>query len=211
MERSELDRHLLEFIDLLRQGGIPVNLTEVQDALTGLSIIGLEDKSRVQGVLQSTLVKSRNHLPWFQEAFRVFFASPEEKKSWQDEAQAQTESWEEGIAETYDELKFQGEDLNLTDEQRATYMALPEEEKERLKKFLERSEEGIRNGKPLDHSFQPLLERMFHGSLEYWRRMLGEENIPIAPPGQEGLLNEVERAMRQKEINYITQDLKDIP
>ncbi|NMA70090.1 MAG: VWA domain-containing protein, partial [Desulfitobacterium sp.] len=33
----------------------------------------------------------------------------------------------------------------------------------------------------------------------------------IAPPGQEGLLNEVERAMRQKEINYITQDLKDIP
>lgn len=211
MERSDLDRHLLEFIDLLRQGGIPVNLTEVLDALTGLSLIGLEDKSRVQGVLQSTLIKSRNHLPWFLEAFRVFFASPEEKKSWQEVAQAQTESWENGIAETYEELKFQGADLNLTEEQRATYMALPEEEKERLKKFLERSEEGIRNGKPLDHSFQPLVERIFHGSLEYWRRMLGEENIPIAPPGQEGLLNEVERAMRQKEINYITRDLKDIP
>ena len=39
MERSELDRHLLEFVQLLREGGIPVNLTEVQDALNGLALI----------------------------------------------------------------------------------------------------------------------------------------------------------------------------
>ncbi|MGI1658186.1 MAG: vWA domain-containing protein [Desulfitobacterium sp.] len=210
MERSELDRHLLEFIRLLREGGISVSLTEVQDALQGLTLIGMADKSQVEGVLQSTLVKSVNQLPWFQEVFRVFFATPEAQSNWQKEAQEKAESWEKGMAETRKELRFQGEELELTDEQRATYMSLPENEKERLKKFLERSEEGVRNGIPVDHSFQPVVEKMFHGSLEYWKRKLGEDFL-IAPPGQEGLLSEVERAVRQKEMHYLTKDLKDIP
>jgi len=210
MERSELDRHLLEFIGLLRQGGISVNLTEVQDALQGLTLIGLEDKSRVEGVLQCTLVKSVNQLSWFQEAFRVFFAPPEAKATWQKEAQEKVASWEQGIAKIREELRFQGEELNLTEEQIATYLSLPEEEKERLKQFLERSEIGTRNGVQLDHSFQPVVERMFHGSLEYWRRKLGED-MALTPPGEEGLLSEVQRAMRHKELHYLTKDLKDIP
>lgn len=211
MERSELDRYLLEFVQLLRDGGIPINLTEVQDALYGLVLIGLEDKSQVEGILQATLVKSVTQVAWFQEAFRVFFASPEAQSSWQKQAQEHSERWERGIAQTREELRFQGEELALTEEQRATYMQLPEEEKERLKKFLERSGEGVRNGVPLDHSFQPMVERALQGSLDFWRRKLGEEDFPIAPPGEAGLLSEVERAMREKEIHYLTRDLKDIP
>lgn len=211
MERSELDRYLLEFVQLLRDGGIPINLTEVQDALYGLVLIGLEDKSQVEGILQATLVKSVTQVAWFQEAFRVFFASPEAQSSWQKQAQEHSERWEKGIAQTREELRFQGEELALTEEQRATYMQLPEEEKERLKKFLERSGEGVRNGVPLDHSFQPMVERALQGSLDFWRRKLGEEDFPLAPPGEAGLLSEVERAMREKEIHYLTRDLKDIP
>jgi len=211
MERSNLDRHLLEFVQLLRDGGIPINLTEVQDALYSLALIGLEDKSRVEGVLQATMVKSVTQVPWFQEAFRVFFAAPEAQSSWQNQAQQQSDRWEKGITQTREELRFQGEELALTEEQRATYMRLPEGEKERLKKFLERSGEGMRNGVPLDHSFQPMVERVLQGSLDFWRRKLGEEDFPLAPPGEAGLLSEVERAMRQKEIHYMTRDLKDIP
>lgn len=210
MQRSELDRHLLEFIGLLREGGISVNLTEFQDALQGLTLIGMEDKSRVEGILQSTLVKSVNQLPWFQEVFRVFFAPPEAKSAWQKEAQEKAASWEKGMAQSREELRFQGEELKFSDEQLATYMNLPEAEKERLKQFLERSEEGTRNGMQLDHSFQPMVEKMLHGSLEYWKRKLGED-FPISPPGQEGLLSEAQRAMRQKEMHYLTKDLKDIP
>lgn len=211
MERSELDRYLLEFVQLLKDGGIPINLTEVQDALNGLLLIGLEDKSQVEGVLQATLVKSVTQVAWFQEAFRVFFAPPDAQTSWQKQAQEHSEHWEKGIAQTREELRFQGEELDLTEEQRATYMQLPEEEKERLRKFLERSGEGMRNGVPLDHSFQPMVERALQGSLEFWRRKLGEEDFPLAPPGEAGLLSEVERAMREKEIHYLTRDLKDIP
>lgn len=210
MQRSELDRHLLEFIGLLREGGISVNLTEFQDALQGLTLIGMEDKSRVEGILQSTLVKSVNQLPWFQEVFRVFFAPPEAKSAWQKEAQEKAASWEKGVAQSREELRFQGEELKFSDEQLATYMNLPEAEKERLKQFLERSEEGTRNGMQLDHSFQPMVEKMLHGSLEYWKRKLGED-FPITPPGQEGLLSEAQRAMRQKEMHYLAKDLKDIP
>ena len=170
----------------------------------------MEDKSRVEGVLQSTLVKSVNQVPWFQEAFRVFFAPPESQTSWRKETQEKAAHWEREAAQSREELRFQGEEIKLSDEQRATYMSLSEEEKERLKKFIERSEEGTRNGMALDHSFQPLVERMLHGSLDYWRRKLGEE-FSVTPPGQEALLNEVQRAMRQKEMHYLTKDLKDIP
>lgn len=210
-ERSELDRHLLEFAQLLREGGIPVNLTEVQDALHALTLVGMDDKSRVEGVLQATLVKSFVQVPWFQEAFRVFFAPPEVQDAWKNQAHEHTQRWEKGMAQTHEELQFQGNDLNLSQEHRATYMNLPEKEKERLKKFIERSEEGIKNGIPVDHSYQPMVERVLQGSLEFWRRKLGEEDFPLTPPGQAGLLSEVERAMRQKELHYLTRDLKDIP
>jgi uncharacterized protein with von Willebrand factor type A (vWA) domain len=210
-ERSELDRHLLEFAQLLREGGIPVNLTEVQDALYGLTLIGMENKSRVEGVLQATLVKSITLLPWFQEAFRIYFASPEAQSSWKNEAHEHAKHWEKGMAQSHEDLRFHGEELGLSEDQRATYMQLPEEEKERLKNFLARSEDGVKNGIPVDHSFQPMIERVLRGSLEYWRRKLGEEDFPIAPPGEAGLLSEVERAIRQKELHYLTRDLKDIP
>jgi hypothetical protein len=211
MERSELDRHLLEFVQLLREGGIPINLTEVQDALNALTLIGLEDRTRVEGALQTTLVKSVTQVPWFEEAFRVFFAPPEEQSHWQKQAHEKAEQWKESMSKARRELRFQGEELTLTEEQRATYLQLPEREQERLKSFLERSGEGIRNGVPLDHAFQPVVERVLQGSLDYWRRKLGEEDYPLTPPGQAGLLSELERAMKQKEIHYLTRDLKDIP
>lgn len=210
-ERSELDRFLLEFAQLLREGGISVNLTEVQDALSALTLIGMEDKARVEGVLQATLVKSVTQVPWFQEAFRVFFAPLESQSSWKNEAHEHAKHWEEGMAQSHDDLRFKGEELALSEEQRVTYMQLPEAEKDRLRDFIARSEDGTRNGMPVDHSFHPMVERVLSGSLDYWRRKLGVEDFPITPPGEAGLLNEVERAMRQKELHYLTRDLKDIP
>lgn len=207
--RSELDRHLLEFVRLLREGGIPVSITEVQDALMGMLNFGLDDKEQTEGILQATLIKSSHHIPWFKEAFRVFFAPPELLKKWKAEAQEKVNQFQRKMIQGRKELSFLDEEINLTDEQLEVYLRLPESEQEKLKKFLERSEQGIRNGIPVDHTFHPLVEQVLRGSLEYWRRKLGEE-FPIHPPGENGLLSEVERAFREQEIHYLTQDLKDI-
>lgn len=209
-ERSELDRHLLEFAQLLREGGIPVGMTEVQDALHALIRLGMEDKERTEGILQATLVKSSQHLPWFKEAFRAFFAPPEQQEGWRTEAKEKAENFRRNLAQSREELNFQGQELNLTEEQRMTYLQLPESERERLKDFVTRSEQGVRNGIPVDHSYQPMVERVLRGSLDYWRRKLGEE-YPLSPPGEGGLLSEVERAWREQELHYFTRDLKDIP
>lgn len=207
--RSELDRHLLEFVKLLREGGIPVSITEVQDALMGMLKFGLDDKEQTEGILQATLIKSSQHIPWFKEAFRVFFAPPGLLEKWKAEAQEKVGQFQRKMIQGRKELSFQGEEINLTDEQLEVYLRLPELEQEKLKKFLERSEQGSRNGIPVDHTFHPLVEHVLRGSLEYWRRKLGEE-FPIHPPGESGLLSEVERAFREQEIHYLTQDLKDI-
>jgi uncharacterized protein len=211
VERCELDSHLLEFIWLLRKGGISANLTEVHDAFYGLMLIGMEDKSRVEGILQATLVKSVTQVAWFQEAFQVFFAPPEVQSFWKSEAYIHAQNWEKGMAQSREALRFKGEELKLSEEQRVTYLQLPNEEKERIKKYLERAEEGIKNGLPVDFTFQPVVENVLRGSLEFWRRKLRDVDFPFGPPGEVGLLSEVERGMRKKELHYMTRDLKDIP
>ena len=172
---SELDKHLIEFARLLREIGIRVSASEILDAIQGLTLVGLADKQNVEAVLEATLVKDPNHIPWFKEAFRAYFATPEEKKAWQEQAERQAAQWQEKLGKTRQELRFQDRELDLTEEERALYAQLPETEKERLRQFLERSSRGMKSGIPVDHAFQPMVERVVRGSLEYWRR----KNLPF--------------------------------
>lgn len=208
---SELDRHLVEFVQLLRTLGFKISPSEITDATEGLSLIGLADRDMVEGVLASTLVKNNQNIYAFKEAFRAFFAPPEQKGAWQEEAAQKTSQWNQQIENTYQELLFQDQELNISDEQRAVYASLPEKDKQRLRDFLEKSSNGTRGGAPVDHSYQPMVERVLRGSLEYWRKKLNEDE-PILPPGSsDGVLSEVERALRQQEIEVLSRDLKKIP
>lgn len=207
---SELDRHLVEFARLLREVGIRVSATELFDAIQSLSIIGMDDKKSVEAALEATLIKEPQQIPWFKEAFRAYFASPEQKRAWQEHADQKVSKWQEKMGETREELRFQGRELEISEEQRAVYAELPEEEKERLRRFLEKSSQGMKSGVPVDHSFQPMIERVVRGSLEYWRRKLGED-FPLLPPGStDGVLSEVEEAIRKRELQFLSQDLKSI-
>lgn len=208
---SELDRHLVEFVQLLRTLGFKISPSEITDAVEGLSLIGLADRDKVEGVLASTLVKNNQNIYAFKEAFRAFFAPPEQKGVWQEEVAQKTSQWNQQIENTYQELLFQDQELNISDEQRAVYASLPEKDKQRLRDFLEKSSNGTRGGAPVDHSYQPMVERVLRGSLEYWRKKLNEEEEPILPPGSsDGVLSEVERALRQQEIEVLSRDLKKI-
>lgn len=208
---SDLDRHLVEFAQLLRTFGLRLSASEILDAMQGLMLVGLEDKGRVEAVLQATLVKDANQIPWFREAFRAYFAPPEHKQAWEAEAAKRAAERNAKLEQSRQELRFQGRELDIPEEQRAIYAQLPEEEQERLRKFLERSSEGMKLGVPLDQSFQPMVERAVRGSLDYWRRKLDEEGALLPPGSDDGVTSEVEKAMREREIQLLARDLKQIP
>ncbi|SPF45678.1 VWA domain containing CoxE-like family protein [Candidatus Desulfosporosinus infrequens] len=208
---SELDRHLVEFAQLLRTVGLKVSPSEISDATEGLTLIGMADRDQVEAVLQATLVKDVKHIFAFKEAFRAYFASLEQKEAWQKDAEQKTTQWNEKIESTHQELLFQGNELNITEEQRAVYASLPEKEKQRLRDFLEKSSIGSKIGAPVDHLHQPMVERVLRGSLEYWRKKLNEEDEPILAPGSsDGVLADVERALCEREVEVLSRDLKKI-
>ncbi|HZK83386.1 MAG TPA: VWA domain-containing protein [Desulfosporosinus sp.] len=208
---SELDRHLVEFAQLLRTVGLRVSPSEISDASEGLSLIGMADRDRVEAVLQATLVKDNQHILAFKEAFRAYFATPEQIQAWQKAVEQKATHWNEQMERTRQDLRFQENELDVTDEQRAVYASLPEKDKQRLRDFLEKSSQGTRSGIPVDHSYQPMVERVLRGSLEYWRKKLNEEDEPILSPGStDGILSEVERALLEREVEVISRDLKKI-
>jgi len=208
---SELDRHLVEFAQLLRTVGLKVSPSEISDATEGLTLIGLVDRENVEAVLRATLVKDVQHSQAFEEAFRAYFATPEQIQAWQKAVAQKATKWDEQIESTRQDLRFQDNELEITDEQRAVYASLREKDKQRLRDFLERSSQGTRSGIPVDHSYQPMVERVLRGSLEYWRKKLNEEDEPILSPGcTDGVLSEVERALREREVEVLSRDLKKI-
>lgn len=207
---SELDRHLVEFVQMLRTVGLKISPSEIFDAMAGLSLIGMAEKEQVEAVLQATLVKDIRHVPLFKEVFRAYFASPEQKAAWQSEATKKAAQWDEQIGRSRQDLRFQGNELALSEEQRTIYAQLPENEKQRLRDFLEKSSHGMKSGIPVDHSFQPMIERVVRGSLEYWRRRLNEDEPILLPGATDGILSEVERALREQELEVLSRDLKKI-
>jgi Protein containing von Willebrand factor type A (vWA) domain len=207
---SELDRHIVEFAQLLRTVGLKVSPSEISDAMNGIALVGLADRDRLEGVLQATLVKDIQHIPAFQEAFRAYFAPLEQKEAWQKEADQKASQWNEQMERTRLDLRFQDNELDITDEQRAIYASLAEEDKQRLRDFLERSSNGTRSGVPVDHTYQPMVERVLRGSLEYWRKKLNEDDPILAPGATDGVFSELERALREREVEVLSRDLKKI-
>lgn len=208
---SELDRHIVEFAQLLRTVGLKISPSEISDATEGLALLGLAQRDRVEGVLQATLVKDTQHISAFKEAFRAYFATREQKEAWEKEAAQKKNQWNEQMERTHEELRFQDNELDITEEQRAVYASLAENDKQRLRDFLEKSSNGTRSGIPVDHTYQPMVERVLRGSLEYWRRKLDEEDDPILSPGStDGVFSEVERALRARDIEVLSRDLKKI-
>ncbi len=64
-----------EFIGELRAAGIPVSMSEHVDAARAVEVIDLGNRSLVKATLAATLVKDGDHLPVFNTAFDVFFAT----------------------------------------------------------------------------------------------------------------------------------------
>ncbi len=66
---------LIEFVDLLRRGGVRVSTAEVVDAAEALTAVSLEERSGVRAALRATLVKRNSDRNIFEELFDLYWSS----------------------------------------------------------------------------------------------------------------------------------------
>jgi uncharacterized protein with von Willebrand factor type A (vWA) domain len=64
-----------DFIVELRAAGLPISMTEHVDAGRAMTLIDLSDKALMRATLAATLVKDGDHMPVFNAAFDVYFAT----------------------------------------------------------------------------------------------------------------------------------------
>src|SRR5437868_7916990 len=69
-----MDARIVEFAEVLRQNGVRVSTSEVQDALRASSEVGLKERGLFRAVLRTTLVKRELDVEVFNRAFDFYFS-----------------------------------------------------------------------------------------------------------------------------------------
>ncbi|RKH47548.1 VWA domain-containing protein [Corallococcus sicarius] len=69
-----MDARIVEFAEVLRQNGVRVSTSEVQDALRATAEVGLEDRNLFRAVLRTTLIKRELDVDTFRRAFDFYFS-----------------------------------------------------------------------------------------------------------------------------------------
>ncbi len=68
-----MERSITSFARLLRQNGVRVAAPEIADAVAGAAVIGLDERTSLQDVLATTLIKRQADRPIFLRLFAAFF------------------------------------------------------------------------------------------------------------------------------------------
>jgi len=140
---------LSAFSRILRQEGLSVSPKETADASQILIALGLEDRQQVKAALRTVYCASRDDQLLFDKAFDGFFLSEEKiRKQAREQAMKDRE-----LQENMRKLQESGQAENLSQDQQYTYAAMPEEEREKLQKFMEKYGENAQRNPDLYSNF----------------------------------------------------------
>ena len=129
---------LSAFSRMLRLAGLSVSPKETADAADILIVLGLSDREQVKTALRTVYAKSREEQLTFDRTFDSCFIYEEAMRQ-QAKEQAQREAeMEQARRDAEEKLKLNGQPLDLNREQLDTYAAMPEEAREKLRKFMDR-------------------------------------------------------------------------
>ena len=170
---NSLADNIVGFIQILRQLGVRISTAETIDAVDSLTIIDNFDQDEFRAALKSTLVKHAEDQTAFNQAFNLFFVPPEAKQEQQAAWDSKQQLDLEQTKQAEEELVFQGRPLEIPDDLKDVYKRLPEQEKQRLQDFLEKTS----TGNNVKESFQPIVENLLRSSLAFWQRQLSPEDL----------------------------------
>ena len=129
---------LSAFSRMLRLEGLSVSPKETEDASRLLIALGLEDRNRVKTALRTVYAKSREEQLTFDRVFDGFFISEEKMRQQAKEQMEREKELQQHRKEAEEELQLNGQPMDLDEDQRETYAAMPEEARQRLRSFMEK-------------------------------------------------------------------------
>ena len=129
---------LAAFSRILRREGLSVSPKETGDGAAVLIALGLEDREQVKTALRTVFAKSRQEQEIFNRAFDGFFLTEEQIRQQAKESAKQLAEQEQRRQEAQEDLDHFGDPVNLTERQKQTYAEMPEEVRDRLRKFMDK-------------------------------------------------------------------------
>ena len=144
---------LSAFSRMLRLAGLPVSPKETADACDILIRLGFEDRELVKTALRTVFAKSREEQHTFDRTFDGFFLSEEAMKAQAKEAALEEKRMEQARQQAVEELQMNGRPMDFTDDQREAYASLPEENKEKLRNFMNRFKDNAERNPELYSNF----------------------------------------------------------
>lgn len=130
------------FSRMLRLEGLSVGPKETADACQVLTALGMEDRGQVKIGLRTVYAKSREEQEIFDRVFDGFFLSEEAMRRQARENAQKDREMEQARRQAEEELRVNGQSMDFDEKERQAYAAMPEEEKERLRKLMERFKPG---------------------------------------------------------------------
>lgn len=144
---------LSAFSRLLRLKGLTVGPAETADAAQVLTTLGLANRQTVKTALRTVYASSREEQLTFDGVFDGFFISEETMRRQAQEQMRQEQAMEERRREAEQELEQVGDQARLSQQQRQTYMTMPEEARKRLRDFVERYKSNMERNPGLYSEF----------------------------------------------------------
>lgn len=129
---------ITEFSRLLRREGLTVGYQETMDAMEALNVLGFSDRETVRTALRTIYAKSLEEQCTFDRMFDHYFVSADQKQANAKAITAAEEELARRRAEMESEMMFNGKQIPIQEDLKDVYVQMPESERERLKKTLDR-------------------------------------------------------------------------
>ena len=137
------------FSRMLRLEGLSVSPKETADASQVVIALGLEDREQVKTALRTVYAKSREEQLVFDRVFDGFFISEDAMREQARKLAEEEARMEQARQEAQEELDA----VNLDEQQLDTYAAMPEDERQRLRRFMERYKDNVERNPELYSNF----------------------------------------------------------
>ena len=126
------------FSRMLRLEGLPIGPSETADACKLLTEIGFEDRKTVKIALRTVFAKSREEQLAFDKVFDGFFITEEAMRKQAKEQMEQEAEAARIRQEAEANFRVKDQPMELSEEQWQTYATMPEAEREKLTKFMDK-------------------------------------------------------------------------
>ena len=140
---------LSAFSRMLRLEGLAVGPRETADGAQILTVLGLADREQVKTALRTVYANSREEQLTFDRVFDGFFLSEEAMRRQAEENAQRQQEMEQNRQQAQEEL----EQVSLSEDQLDTYAAMPEEARQKLRRFMDKYKNNAERNPELYSNF----------------------------------------------------------